>query len=196
MDGTNIMNTIHKNITRIPEIDENDISRKESIIHNKRNSFSSAHQKNKKTHDNNTSTISIQEKDNVIHFPSLIDLKNFKQPQYIAYSDSHINGDLILQDLKGELWLQPSSSILSKKSEKRLRLKLENTSKPLKPIIDKEKDKSIKGNDKNSKNSNEHDSKNNISDSNINTSIMGFDTSFKRNFDKHFIDVQKLIGIA
>jgi len=180
-----VLSSVHKKITRIPEIDEHLSVKKDT---SKRGSFT-GNKKNKKGRENdiNNNQETEKEKEDVVHFPSLIDLKNFKAPQYIIYADKDINGDLIIRDLKGELWLQPLSSVLSKKSEDRLRLKLENSSNSLKSITDsKKKSRSILGNDRLYFETMSERSRN---------SLTNFDINFKRNFDKYLNDVQKLIGI-
>jgi len=190
MGDINVVSPISKNIKKIPENDEDTTNKKEKNI-NKRSH--SSNQKNKKGNDENINNDnSNEETEEVVHFPTLIDIKHYKSPQYIAYTDATIDGDVILKDLKGELWLQPSSSILSKKSENRLRLNLENSSKLSKTARkgSRSKNKFRPGDDLTRNNSYDD-----MSD-NDNDSSSGFDNNFKRNFDKYFTDLQKLIDYA
>jgi len=186
MDSTRVSNPINKNPLRSPLIDDD---KKEPTL-NKRNSvgsmnFNRNYQKSKKIHEDNAEI--IQENEDIIRLPLISDIHSMKKPQYIAYGNSNINGELILKDLKGELWFQPSSSILSKKSENRLRSKLEKTNKQFNK----------------SKDGNNHLKTTDVKKSLLNLKFnenddeqrLNFDNNFKRNFDKYLSDVQKLIGI-
>jgi len=187
MDSTRVLNPVNKNPLRSPLIDDD---KKEPTL-NKRNSvgsmnFNRNYQKSKKAHEDNIEI--IQEKEEIIRLPLITDIHSMKQPQYIAYGSSNINGELILKDLKGELWFQPSSSILSKKSENRLRSRLEKTNKQFNK----------------SKDGNNHLKTNDVKKSILNLNFnenddeqrTNFDNNFKRNFDKYLLDVQKLIDYA
>ncbi|ORX86441.1 hypothetical protein BCR32DRAFT_290019 [Anaeromyces robustus] len=199
-----VIGSIHK--TSSSTLMDNDDNKKDitsnynkrnSIInidnHSNHRSYTNIHQKTKKIHEENEGLLEVKEEE-FVRFPSLINLNTFKSPRYIAYSDGHINGDLILNDLTGELWLQPSSSILSKKSENRLKSKLEYT-KTLKSRKAKKEDSKLKTrndiNDNNLLTSNISNS-----DENKNNSSKNFDIHFKRNFDKYLSDIQKLIEYA
>jgi len=142
--------------------------------------FNRNYQKSKKDQEDNTEI--VKEKEDFIRLPSIIDLHALKPPQFIAYGSSHLNGDLILKDLNGDLWFQPSSSILSIKSENRLRSKLEKTNKQ---------------NNKSKNRLKSYESSSNInSNENDDDQRKCFDNNFKRNFDKYLLDVQKLIDYA
>ena len=179
MDNTKTLNPTNKNILKNPLIDDD----KKDPILNKINStnsmnFNRNYQKSKKDQEDNTEI--VKEKEDFIRLPSIIDLHALKPPQFIAYGSSHLNGDLILKDLNGDLWFQPSSSILSIKSENRLRSKLEKTNKQ---------------NNKSKNRLKSYESSSNInSNENDDDQRKCFDNNFKRNFDKYLLDVQKLIG--
>jgi len=190
MSDINVISSVRKSIKKTPEVDEDTTNKKEKNI-NKRGH--SSNQKIKKGHDNENinNDNSNEEEEEVFHFPTLIDLKNCKPPQYIAYADSTIDGDVILKDLKGELWLQPSNSILSRKSENRLRQSIENSNKSSKPIRGSRGRNRLKLGDDSIKSNYDEDMSEDDNDSSS-----GFDTNFKRNFDKYFTDLQKLIDYA
>jgi len=181
MDNPKISNPANKNTLKSPLIDDD----KKDPILSIRNSagsmnFNRNYQKSKKDQEDNTEL--VKEKEDIIRLPSIIDLHALKPPQFIAYGNSHINGDLILKDLGGELWFQPSSSILSIKSENRLRSKLEKTNKQ------NNKSKNRLKADESLSNINSND--------NNDEKRKCFDNNFKRNFDKYLLDVQKLIDYA
>ncbi|OUM59280.1 hypothetical protein PIROE2DRAFT_63878 [Piromyces sp. E2] len=181
MDSTKAMNISHKTSSR-NYLQDDDV-KKDNIHMTRRASTTTPnhnrnYQKSKKMYEEGNDV--IHEQKEIVRLPSIININAIKPPQYIAYTSKNIDGEVILKDTTGELWLQPSNSLLSKKSENRLRSKLEFTKKQNK----------LKDEGKKQINDNSYELK--MSAFSVNDS----DTNFKRNFDKYFSDVQKLIDYA
>ncbi|ORX45603.1 hypothetical protein BCR36DRAFT_299101 [Piromyces finnis] len=190
MENTKVSNSTYRNSSRNYLLDE-DI-KKDNLYNNKKGSlaslssrnFNNNYQKPKKIHEVD-SDIPSNEHNEIVRLPSIINENAIKPPQYIAYTGSNINGEVILKDLTGELWVQPSNSILSMKSENRLKSEFETTN-----ISHKSKD-----DDKKSESNNllKKIASSNKDEDNL---LPTFDNNYKRNFDKYLSDVQKLIEYA
>jgi len=184
------MNILQRNSSRNYLLDDD--VKKESSYNNRGNAssphnrnFTGNYQKSKKLHEG--SNENIHEQNEIVRLPSIININAIKPPQYIAYTSKDIDGDVILNDITGELWVQPSNSLLSKKSENRLKSKVENARKQYQLMNESRKSKSELNNSGDVKTSSEIKDGNNLK--------TNFDNNFKRNFDKYLSDVQKLIGI-